>query len=217
MTQLTNEEFKLQTDALFPTNGVGAISAEDLRTQMDNIPDSVPFKTTGATTAPTANDDGANTSGNGTIEVGDLWIDETADLAYICVDNTATAAVWLNMTASGGGSSLPSIIAQTDTRNLALSDAGNIIEWTTTGGPFQVLVIPTNLSVAFPIGTIINVTLISSGATNNAITAEIGVELNGVIAGSVNIDDTQQYPGITLYKRDTDSWVIQGATSGDVT
>ena len=52
MAQLKNSEFKANTLSLFPTNGIGAISALDLRTQMDNIPDSVPFKTTNNIVAP---------------------------------------------------------------------------------------------------------------------------------------------------------------------
>ena len=101
MTQLTNPEFKVITANIYPTNGVGAITATDLRTQMDNLPDSVPFKTTGATAAPTANDDGVGTAGNGSFETGDLWFDETADIAYACLDKTTAAAVWLVITSVG--------------------------------------------------------------------------------------------------------------------
>ncbi len=41
------------------------------------------------TTAP-----GVTADANNNYLVGDLWIDETADVAYICVDSTAGAAVW---------------------------------------------------------------------------------------------------------------------------
>jgi hypothetical protein len=43
-----------------------------------------------ATAAPGAGDDSADG-----YSVGSVWIDVTNDDAYICVDATATAAVWL--------------------------------------------------------------------------------------------------------------------------
>jgi hypothetical protein len=52
----------------------------------------------GASTAPTANDD----SGDG-YTVGSRWIDTTNDKEYVCLDATATAAVWTETTQSGGG------------------------------------------------------------------------------------------------------------------
>jgi hypothetical protein len=51
-----------------------------------------PRKWTGKTTAPTSGDD----SGDG-YAVDDIWIDETNDKAYIAVDVSAAAAVWLEM------------------------------------------------------------------------------------------------------------------------
>jgi hypothetical protein len=52
----------------------------------------VPLSKYDATTAPTVNDD----SGDG-YDVGSKWIDETNDKAYICLDATSGAAVWLEL------------------------------------------------------------------------------------------------------------------------
>jgi hypothetical protein len=106
MTQVTNTEFKLQTTALFPTNGIGAISAADIRTQMNNIADSMPFKNTGNIVAPGVTDDGVNTGGNGIFEIGDIWIDETGDVGYICLDNTTGTAIWSDLASVGGSVSV---------------------------------------------------------------------------------------------------------------
>ena len=252
MTQLTNAEFKTQTTTLYPTNGVGSISAADLRTQMDNIADSVPFKTTGATSAPTVNDDVSNTSGNGAIQIGDIWVNETTDIAYICLDNTATAAVWSIIGSSTGtvgisGSPVfkqlafwatgaeiagdndltwdsvtgtlaitgdvtisgelihnPAIVSVSSSRSLALTDARDILEIDTSGGAVAIT-IPANASVAFDIGTIINLTLIDSTSAAT-IVADTGVTLNGVSTGTGTITATA-YSAVRLYKKATDEWI----------
>jgi hypothetical protein len=92
MTQLTKNEYNAQTELLFPSNGVGAITAARVREHFGNTADSFVIKATGKTAAPTANDDSLNSAGNGAFGVGDVWIDETNDEAYICVDATVNAA-----------------------------------------------------------------------------------------------------------------------------
>ena len=54
-----------------------------------------------ASAAPTTSDD----SGSGYV-VGSRWIDTTNDKEYVCLDNTATAAVWTETTGGGGGGGL---------------------------------------------------------------------------------------------------------------
>ena len=55
-----------------------------------------------ASVAPTANED----SGDG-YAVGSVWIDTTADKAYICADATVAAAVWKETTVAAGGGGVP--------------------------------------------------------------------------------------------------------------
>ena len=97
MTQLSSADLKTQTATLFADNTTGDISAGDMRTQMDNIADSAAFKTTGRIIDPGVTDDGVGTSGNGIFAVGDIWINETADNAWINADVSTSAAVWLEL------------------------------------------------------------------------------------------------------------------------
>lgn len=73
---------------------VGFVSADDSSVDVRGIESTTEYAykvhNLAATTAPVAGDD----SGDG-YSVGSIWIDTTADLAYVCLDATATAAVWL--------------------------------------------------------------------------------------------------------------------------
>lgn len=70
-----------------------------------------------ATTAPTANDDST-----ANYEVGSDWLDTTNDKAYICLDNTATAAVWTETTQSGGGGGVWDVTSNVTSNTGASSD-----------------------------------------------------------------------------------------------
>ncbi len=89
-----------------PDNTSALISPGDVRGEMVNQADSTIFKTTSKTAPPTANDDEAGTAGNGIFGVGDVWIDETNDIAYMALDITSTAAIW---TSFGGGSTVAKV------------------------------------------------------------------------------------------------------------
>ncbi|MCP4326332.1 MAG: hypothetical protein GY787_31745 [Alteromonadales bacterium] len=67
--------------------------------------------------------------------------------------------------------------------------------------------IPDNATVAFPINTTLIV--MREGAGSTKLTADSGVSLNGVVAGSVFIEG--QYSGATLVQRSIDNWVAAGA------
>ncbi len=85
-----------------------------------------------------------------------------------------------------------------------LGDAGNVMVETTSGSA-QTLVIPTNASVAFPIGSMIEVTRTGAGLTTidgSAVTLQ----------GSISTID--QYGNVALYKKATDTWIVLGGISG---
>jgi hypothetical protein len=100
--------------------------------------------------------------------------------------------------------------AQTGTTyTFVLADADNKLV-TASNASAQTYSIPTNASVAFPIGTQLNIIQIGAGQ----------VTVNAVTSGTTTIVSTGatpatpkcrvQYSAITLIKRDTDSWYAVG-------
>jgi hypothetical protein len=108
---------------------------------------------------------------------------------------------------AGAQRSVPEIVSVTTSRALALTDERDILEVDTTGGAVAIT-IPTNAAVAFPIGTIINITLVDITAAATLV-ADTGVTLNGVSAGTETIVSAL-YSHVTLYKRGADAWVVYG-------
>jgi hypothetical protein len=110
------------------------------------------------------------------------------------------------LTASSGRIAAVEVNAQTGTTyTLVLGDAGKVV--TMSNAAANTLTIPTNASVAYDVGTVINVEQIGVGSTT--ITASSGVTLNGVDAGSIEIGF--QYGAVALRKDGTDAWVAQAA------
>lgn len=98
-----------------------------------------------------------------------------------------------------------SINAQTDTAHtLVIGDRGQTI--TMDNGSANTVTIPPNASVAFDLGTVINIVQIGAGVTT--IAGDTGVTLNGVSAGSGDIQN--QYQGVSLIKVATNTWVASG-------
>jgi hypothetical protein len=85
----------LDEDDMASNSDVALASQQSIKAYVDN---SIPLIKADATAAPTANDDSANTSGNGAFSIGSKWIDVAADNVYVCADATATAAVWIETT-----------------------------------------------------------------------------------------------------------------------
>lgn len=97
----------------------------------------------------------------------------------------------------------PTINAQASHYTAALTDA-NRVTIDMTSATANTFTIPTNASVALPIGS--SLTVFRSGAGVTTIQATAGVVLNGISGGSKTID--AQYQGVLLQKKATDTWYI---------
>lgn len=89
------------------------------------------------------------------------------------------------------------------TYTLVLTDAFKIVEMNNASA--NILTVPANGSVAFVIGTIID--LAQTGAGQTSIAGDIGVTVRSN-SGKTKI--TGQYSGASLYKRGTDEWLLLG-------
>lgn len=86
---------------------------------------------------------------------------------------------------------------------LALSDSGGLVE--RSNGSAQTLTVPTNASVAFPIGSVVMVSQTGAGALtiNHAgVTVNVGATWTKVL--------NEQWSVCTLIKTATDTWILSG-------
>lgn len=121
-----------------------------------------------ATVAPSATDDE-----NSGYRVGSLWFDTTADKAYLCVDATASSAVWIE--AGGGGGSAGAAASYT------FNEPADI---TTTSGSFVDVSTNSNFTITTTGGDILvgfhgNFKITTTGAC----TAYLDVAIDGVREG----------------------------------
>ena len=97
--------------------------------------------------------------------------------------------------------------AQTASYTLILTDKDDLIEMGV--GSANTVTIPTNASVAFPVGTQITVLQTGSGATSIVVSA--GVTLNATPQGTANRANLRaQWSSVTLIKRAENTWVAIG-------
>lgn len=106
---------------------------------------------------------------------------------------------------NGQDASLGSINSQTGTTyTLVLGDMYRRVEMSNASA--NTLTVPPNSSVAFPIGSTVEV--VQMGAGQTAIAAGAGVTIR---SASGNLKITGQYAGAVLEKRATDEWVLIGS------
>lgn len=138
---------------------------------------------------------------------GDLWFsssDGRTFVYYTDVDGSQWVEVGTVFNA-GGEDFAPKFITETTTRTanytLALDDVNKVVPM---DGSSLTLTIPTNASVAFPLGAIVNV--YNLNASDVTIAGDTGVTVR-------NGGDLAQYGEVSLRKRATDEWVLAGSVS----
>jgi hypothetical protein len=97
------------------------------------------------------------------------------------------------------------INAQTASYTLVLSDASKLVEVSDSSG--NTLTVPLNSSVAYPVGTQINI--LQTGAGQTTIAGTSGVTVNS----GIGLKLRAQWSAATLIKRATDTWVAFGDLS----
>ena len=93
---------------------------------------------------------------------------------------------------------------QTDSYTLVLTDDGKIVEQNKASA--NDLTVPPNSSVAFPVGTRIDVVQVGAGATTIVAGSGVTVNKNALLTLVMN----GQWSVVTLYKRATNTWVVAG-------
>lgn len=119
----------------------------------------------------------------------------TAASTYLASSTAATTYAPLNLVTS----------AQTASYTLVLADAGDLIEISNASA--NNLTVPLNASVAFPVGTQINI--LQTGAGQITVVATGGVTINA----TPGLKLRAQWSSATLIKRAENTWVLVGDLS----
>jgi len=200
----TAGEISIIPEKLSPTTGDWLI--------IEDAADSNNKKRVNVTNLPTGGGGEANTASNvgGFVDVFktksgiDLQFKtvQSSDGSLDVTGNTDDVDIVLNQSAVASGADNN----QTGTTyTLVLNDADNKTVWMNNASS-NTATIPLNASVAFPVGTKINLMMEGAGVTT--IEGDTGVTLNGVSAGSGDINN--QFQGVTITKRATDTWIATG-------
>ena len=152
-----------------------------------------------------AADPGAGDDSDDGYSVGSLWYATGSETLFVCVDATVGAADWDAI--SGGGGSGVSINAQTGTTyTLALDDVAEDTLVTLDNADPITLAVPTNASVAFPVGTVVACAQLGAGLVS--IAGATGVTINGTAPGAEA--SAGQWSTWSLTKLATDTWLASG-------
>ena len=126
--------------------------------------------------------------------------------ANTITSSDSNGSLTLDANGTGAVNVIRTVNAQTGTTyTMVLTDGGKII--TSSNASAQTITIPPNSSVAFPIGTQIEVYNLGAGITS--VTGGSGVTLNGVSTGTGALN--AQYSAVSCFKIATDTWLMAGA------
>lgn len=89
------------------------------------------------------------------------------------------------------------------TYTFVLADRSKLV--TGSNGSATTFTVPTNASVAFPIGTRIDIAQVGAGALSIAAAGGVTINSFGGALGCAG-----QYVGITLFKTATNTWLLMG-------
>lgn len=124
------------------------------------------------------------------------------------VDNTSDAAKPISTATQtaldGKAPSTVAVSAQTASYTLTLADAGGAVE--VTSATATTVTVPPNSSVAFPVGTVIELAQIGAGQVTVA--AGAGVTIQNRAGAALTL--AAQYSVATIRKRSSDVWLIAG-------
>lgn len=152
--------------------------------------------TTGVTgTLPVANG-GTGITSLGTGVATFLGTPSSANWAAVVTDEIGTGNVQLSDLATS---------AQTASYTLVLADKGKLVEMSNAAA--NNLTVPLNATVAYPVGSQINI--LQTGAGQTTVVATGGVTINA----TPGLKLRTQWSSATLIKRATDTWVLVGDLS----
>lgn len=100
-------------------------------------------------------------------------------------------------------SQLVPINAQTASYTLVLADGGKAVEVTLSTA--TTLTVPPNSSVAFPVGTVIEIAQLGAGQVTIAAGSGVTIQSAGTL-----LKLRAQFSGASLRKRATDTWLLVG-------
>jgi len=156
---------------------------------------------TGTATIPTLTLTNPLTAANGGTGLSSLG---TGVATFLATPTSANFAAMITNEDGSGNVVLSEIAtsAQTASYTLVLADRGKLVEMNV--GSANTLTVPLNSSVAYPVGTQIDILQVGSGQTTVAATA--GVTVNATPGLKIRA----QWGGATLIKRAENTWVLIG-------